>query len=217
MFIVDAAVLLPHPPRTVARVVGRLYTLPRWCAGLRRVRRPAHAGWPGPAPRDRPIDARLGADGGAGCILTYGAADVRLTLRAHTRPRAPGEAATLVEHVAAGDGLSLTWALSVTPEPRGAPEYAGGGPQTRLRARTTVVVEPGHPTAAVRAALCRVVARRAPADLERLRALLARYAAGQPRGGVARATALPVPVRLPAAEVPAVGVPDGMASARAVS
>jgi hypothetical protein len=34
MFVVDTALSLPHPPAAVARVVGRLALLPRWCAGL---------------------------------------------------------------------------------------------------------------------------------------------------------------------------------------
>jgi hypothetical protein len=56
VFVVNAAVLLPHPPHAVARVTARLALLPRWCAGLRRVRFPAHP----PA---------------AGCVFTYAAAD----------------------------------------------------------------------------------------------------------------------------------------------
>jgi hypothetical protein len=65
--------------------------------------------------------------------------------------------------------------------------------------------------------LYRVVARRVPADLERLRALLARHAARDRRDEGARSTALPVPVRLRASEPPAVGLPAAMAPARAVS
>ena len=163
MFVVDAAILLPYPPRAVARVVERLPLLPRWCAGLRRVRFPAP---------DR-------AAGGA-CIFTYRVADLRLTLVARTLDRAPDSPAAVVEHTAAGDGLTLTWTLAAEPEV-GDPTIPGGtyAATTRLRARTSVTVDPDHPTAASRLALCRVVARRAPTDLERLRALLDRYEAGR--------------------------------------
>ena len=166
MFVVDAAILLPHPPRAVARVVERLHVLPRWCGGLRRVRFPA---------------PDLAA--GVGCVFTYRVADLRLTLLARTLERAPDAPATLVEHTATGDGLTLTWTLAVEPEAGGAggADRAGGvdGVATRLRARTSVAVDPDHPTSASRLALCRVVARRAPTDLERLRALLDRYEAGR--------------------------------------
>jgi hypothetical protein len=116
MFIVDAAVLLPHAPHTVARVVGRLYTLPRWCAGLRRVCRFAHVGLPGPPPgsiQSTPTLAPAGRPGGSSPTAPPTCASPS----GPTRGRAlPGEAAGAVEHVAAGDGLSLTWAFSVTPE-----------------------------------------------------------------------------------------------------
>ena len=168
MFVVDAAVLLPYPPDVVLRVVERLPALPRWCAGLRRVRHPA------------PEHAV-----GTGCVFTYATPDARLTLRARTLDLATGAAAMTVEHSATGDGLSLTWTLVAEPDPAGhAPIDArgaahGGRPHTRLRVRTAVEVDPAHPTAAIRSALCRVIARRAPADLERLRALLDRYEAGR--------------------------------------
>ncbi len=153
MFVVDTAVLLPHPPRRVAQAAARLDALPRWCAGLRRA---------GPAAPD--------ADAAGRCAFTYAAADVRLALRAHTRVHG-----ATVEHVAVGDGVRLCWTLAAAPEPAAAgPGAAAGIANTRLRARVTLEVDPAHPTAAVRPALCRALARRAPADLERLRALLAR-------------------------------------------
>lgn len=110
----------------------------------------------------------------------------------------PFAAATPVRHTGAGEGITVTWTF--TPErpdhfgsdtrsaaretlPRAAevPERAevsvcrlAGAPHTRLRARVEVIVEPGHPLATIRAALCRTVACRVPVDLERLRLLLAR-------------------------------------------
>jgi hypothetical protein len=178
MFVVDAAVLLPYPPHVVARVVERVHALPRWCAGLRRVR---HV----PPPFAPP-----GADGLAApaCVFTYAAVDVRLTLLARTVARGAAGPPGLVEHAAEGDGVAFGWAFALEPEPAGAPGARGGhgAARTRLRARTSVTVDPDHPTAAVRAALCRQVARRAPADLERLRALLERYEFGKaPAAGAA--------------------------------
>jgi hypothetical protein len=177
VFVVDAAVLLPHPRHVVARVAGRLTLLPRWCAGLRRVRHPAPESAPDPAVA-------------SGCVFTYAAADVRLTLHARTLP--PGAdlevapaAAGCVTHAAAGDGLTLTWTLAAEPPlaaaagGAGGPADAGRRPPTRLRARVEVAVDPGHPLAAARATLCRTIARRVPADLERLRALLDCYEAGR--------------------------------------
>jgi hypothetical protein len=82
-------------------------------------------------------------------------------------------------HVAEGDGLTLTWAFDVAAE-RAAGGAAPGGPaHTRLHARTTLVVDEAHPTAAYRTALFRLVARRAPDDLARLAALLDRRAAAR--------------------------------------
>jgi hypothetical protein len=186
MFVVDAAVLLPYPPHVVARVVERVHALPRWCAGLRRVR---HVPLPFAPP---------GADGLAApaCVFTYAAADVRLTLLARTVARGAGGppgrgprvAPGLVEHAAEGDGVTFGWTFALEPEPAGAPGARDGlgAARTRLRARTSVTVDPDHPTATVRAALCRQVARRAPADLERLRALLERYEFGKaPAAGAA--------------------------------
>jgi hypothetical protein len=167
MFVVDAAVLLPHPPHVIARVVERVHALPRWCAGLRRVRHPTV-----------PL-ARAAGDGAAppGCVFTYTAVDVRLTLRAHTvAPAGDRAAGAAVEHAAEGDGVVFTWSFALEPESGGA---GSGSTRTRLRARTSLSVDADHPTAAVRAALCRQVARRAPADLERLRALLDRYEFGK--------------------------------------
>jgi hypothetical protein len=132
-------------------------------------------------------------------VFTYAAADVRVTLRAHTRadgdaPHPEAGAGAAVTHATAGDGLTLTWTLSpevldgTGPAADGAVgredgrAAAGRRYQTRLRARVEVAVDPGHPLAAARAALCRTVARRVPADLERLRTLLDRYeAAHAPR------------------------------------
>jgi hypothetical protein len=190
MFVVDTAVLLPHPPHVVARVVARLGALPRWCAGLRRVRAP---------------DAG-GAD--AEWVFAYAAADVRLTLRARTLAEAPGAPAGRVRHRAEGDGIALTWTLAVEPDASGAvgplapgeregpAGGAGGaaGPRSWLRVHTALEVDPGHPTAAVRVALCRVVARRAPTDLERLRTVLGRARSGRAAlgtPGVDRAALVP--------------------------
>jgi hypothetical protein len=155
MFIVDAAVLLSYPPHVVLRVVERVAALPRWCAGLRRVRHPDPAT-------------------SAGCLFTYATADRRLTLRARTAARAEHDPPGLVRHVAEGDGVVLGWSFTVETEPS-----ADGAPRTRLRARTSVETDPDHPTAEVRAAICRQLARRAPADLERLRMLLDRYEYGK--------------------------------------
>jgi hypothetical protein len=179
VFVVDTAVLLLHPPHVVARVAGRLRLLPRWCAGLRLVRFPADAS---PA---------------AGCVFTYTVADARLTLRATTRglggdPGTAFAAGDPVTHTTTGDGLTLTWTLSadtrdgagaIVPDGGGAPAGAAPRDPTWLRARVEVVVDPVHPLAATRASLCRTVARRVPADLERLRALLDRYQAGRVADG----------------------------------
>jgi hypothetical protein len=174
VFAVDAAVLLPHPTYVVARVAERLVLLPRWCAGLRRVRYPAVA----PA---------------AGCVFSYAAVDARLTLHALTvaavdadvaRLPAPSlPASALVTHTATGDGLTLTWTLSTTPhDPADAtagPTLGAGRPHSWLRAQVEVLVDAEHPLVAVRTALCRTVARRVPADLERFRRLLERYESGR--------------------------------------
>jgi hypothetical protein len=181
MFVVDAAVLLPHPPHAVARVVGRLHLLPRWCVGLRRVRLPTPGGLPASTLADVADHT---------CVFTYAVTDMRLTLRARTLPVAPSAGAaphaaatpavatpTAVTHTAAGDGLTLAWTF--VAEPFAAPLLPHVAPRvhTRLSARVEVHVDAAHPLAAARAALCRVVARRVPADLERLRTLLDRSAA----------------------------------------
>jgi hypothetical protein len=173
MFVVEANVLLPHPPRVVTRVVERLHVLPRWCAGMRRVR---HA-----APAD-------GDASSSDCVLTYVVGEVRLSLAAHTVAAAPDHP---VQHVAEGDGVRVTWTFAADPEAPGAPGATGSAWSTRLHARIGIEVDPAHPTAAMRATLCRLVARRAPADLERLRVLLARYEYGKRR--FADGVAAPVP------------------------
>jgi hypothetical protein len=173
MFVVDAAVLLPYPPHVIARVVERVSLMPRWCSGLRRVR---HLPDPADAAPAAAEPASLGR--GEGCLLTYAAADVRLSLRARTEERSLGEVGGMVRHVAEGDGVTLTWTFTVEPEPS-----TESSSRTRLRARTALSVDPAHPTAAVRPALCRQLARRMPADLERLRALFDRYEYGKRHGG----------------------------------
>jgi hypothetical protein len=86
--------------------------------------------------------------------------------------------------------VALVWSYDAAAEPGEAGGVDGGAgagapTRTRLRVRTSVSVDPSHPAAEVRAALCRQVARRAPADLERLRALIERYEAGKPRARAA--------------------------------
>jgi hypothetical protein len=155
----------------VARVVERLHALPRWCVGLRRVRHPV--------PDQLPAADVPGADG---CVFTYEGADARFTLRARTVAAAPGEPADTVHHEAVGDGVTLVWSYTADAESGDGGGAPAAGARTRLRARTTVSVDPEHPAAALRPALCRQVARRAPADLERLRALLERYEFGKRHG-----------------------------------
>jgi hypothetical protein len=171
MFVVDAAVLLQHPPHAVARVVERLHLLPRWCIGLRRVR------FPPPALAPAEPAART-------CVFTYAIADVRLTLQARTLANPPGAvpvavdaAPVAVTHIAAGDGLTLVWTLTAEPSDGPGVPHAAPPAHTRLSACVEVHVEATHPLAATRAPLCRAVARRVPTDLERLRALLDRYEA----------------------------------------
>jgi hypothetical protein len=191
MFVVDAGLVLPHPPSVVLRVVERLHALPRWCSGLRRVRHPAPGGLPGePAHAD-------GAPPGAACAFSYEGPDGRLLLAARTVADDSAEGGASVFHVAEGDGVRLTWSYALSAEAAG---EAGVEPRTRLQVRTAVEVDPAHPAAAGRAALCRLVARRAPSDLERLRLLLARYEYGKPRGG--GVDGLP-PLALPPAPSPA--------------
>jgi hypothetical protein len=182
MFVVDAAVLLPHPPHAVARVVGRLHLLPRWCAGLRRVRFPA------PAPGGPAVSVPP-ADPDRACVFTYAAPDARLTLHARTRDPGARPAATPVActHTAAGDGLTLVWAFVVEPADARPLPHAPAAAHALLRARVEVHVDAAHPLAAARAALCRAVARRVPADLERLRTLLDRYEASRAPRVVERA------------------------------
>lgn len=179
MFVVDAAVLLPHPPHAVTRVVERLHLLPRWCAGLRRVRFPA------PAAAE---PAAVRADGGPdvldrACVFTYAVTDARLTLRARTLPHAPAPPAAVAPaactHTATGDGLTLAWTFVVEPTDARPLPHAPAAVHTLLTARVEVCVDPTHPLAAARAALCRAVARRVPTDLERLRTLLDRYEASR--------------------------------------
>jgi hypothetical protein len=218
VFTVAASVVLPHPPRAVARAVGRVDALPRWCAGLRRA----------PAAGADPGSVVSASDAGApdACALTLVAAGVRFDVSARTvrragagAPDAPGADPApdpalasaaghavahavahavehvvehVVEHAARGDGLTLTWTLAAEPAPRvGRP---GRAPDTRLHARITVAFDPGHPRAGLRAALCRDVARRTAGDLDRLGALLdrrraRRAAARRARGPGARAAA----------------------------
>jgi hypothetical protein len=163
----------------VARVVGRLHLLPRWCAGLRRVR------FPSPAPGGPAASVTADATDRT-CVFTYAVTDVRLTLRAHTSARGlvrpPAAAPTAadsspppVTHIAAGDGLTLVWTLAAEPSDGPAPPPDAAGAYTRLGARVEVHVDAAHPLTAARAAVCRAVARRGPADLERLRALIDRH------------------------------------------
>jgi hypothetical protein len=215
MFVVDAAVLLPHTPHAVARVVGRLHLLPRWCAGLRRVR------FPSPAPGGPAASVTADATDRT-CVFTYAVTDVRLTLRARTRRAAPAAgdppravamptaapavatptavahaavAHAAVTHTAAGDGLTLGWTFVAEPFDAPALPHAAPRVHTRLSARVEVHVDAAHPLAAARAALCRVVARRVPADLERLRTLIDRYDASR------------APLPLPLAPLPSCSPP----------
>jgi hypothetical protein len=181
MFITEATTQLPHPPARVAALLGRAGALSRWCAGVRRARLAGGAFAP---------------CGPASCALLYVTRDLRLALVARTvssggpldggpldgGPLDGGDAAErrTVVHVAEGDGLTLTWAFDVAAE-RAAGGAAPGAPaHTRLHARTTLVVDEAHPTAAYRTALFRLVARRAPDDLARLAGLLDRRAAARP-------------------------------------
>jgi hypothetical protein len=176
MFITEATAQLPHPPARVAALLGRAGALSRWCAGVRRARLAGGAFAP---------------CGPASCALLYVTRDLRLALVARTMsagrlwaggPPDGGDAAErrTVVHVAEGDGLTLTWAFDVAAE-RAAGGAAPGAPAyTRLHARTTLVVDEAHPTAAYRTALFRLVARRAPDDLARLAGLLDRRAAARP-------------------------------------
>jgi hypothetical protein len=106
--------------------------------------------------------------------LTYLARDVRLVLAARRIGAPPGAP---VRHVAEGDGVRITWTFEAEPEPAAG---GAGGTRTRLHARIGVEVDPDHPNAAGRVALCRLVARRAPGDLDRLAALVDRYERGCP-------------------------------------
>jgi hypothetical protein len=172
MFVVDAAVLLPHPPHAVARVVGRLRALPRWCTGLRGVPAAAGVATTGIPPTTIPaVAVAATAVASAECAFTYTGVDLRLVLAARTLAVADG----VVRHEARGDGVTFTWTLAAEAE---SGVGSGPGAWTRLRARTTVEVDPDHPTAAVRSALCRLVARRAPLDLDRLGAFIARGGPG---------------------------------------
>jgi hypothetical protein len=176
MFITEATAQLPHSPARVAALLGRAGALSRWCAGVRRARLAGGAFAP---------------CGPASCALLYVTRDLRLALVARTVSAGPlwaaasldggdGAGRRAIVHVAEGDGLTLTWAFDVAAEPPvgGAPP-AGAPAHTRLHARTTLVVDEAHPTAAYRTALFRLVARRAPDDLARLGALLDRRAAAR--------------------------------------
>lgn len=202
MFTVTTSLLLPHPPAAVARVVGRLRTLPRWCAGVRRVRLPSGA----LAPCDD-----------AGCRLLLVAGALRLALVARTPVVEGGDVADhttapdahVVRHEAHGDGVALAWSFVLTPaagptraEGRAAAgrgretsvardTHAPGG--TRLRVAITVELDPAHPTAAYRDVLCRRLTRRVPEDLARLEALLARTTptTARPDAAATRGRALP--------------------------
>jgi hypothetical protein len=184
MFITEATAQLPHPPARVAALLGRAGALSRWCAGVRRARLAGGAFAP---------------CGPASCALLYVTRDLRLALVARTvsagrpwaggrrrrpadggpprrrrRGRAPdGRARGRGRRADAHVGVRRRRGAGAGGAAPGAPAY------TRLHARTTLVVDEAHPTAAYRTALFRLVARRAPDDLARLAGLLDRRAAAR--------------------------------------
>lgn len=159
MFVTEATTLLAHPLPQVAAVLGRVRALPRWCGGMRR----AHG----------PGGDMAGARGPSGCTLVYDARVVRLVLAARTLPAPDGPRSDVaIAHVAEGEGVALGWTFRLHAEASGDGASLGAG--TRLHARTTLDVDAGHPTAAYRVILARLIARRSPDDLARLAALLER-------------------------------------------
>lgn len=171
MFVVDAFILLEHTPERVMRLVENLLLLPRWCGGLRRVRRV-------------PSAPTASGDGLLPRVFTYAVADLRLRLHASTEPLlsalpADRQSPRAATHILTGDGLTLSWTLTTEPLHDGARHGAGPHIRTRLCVQVTVQVDLAYPIAAARAPLCRTVARRVPADLKRLRVLIDRYEAGR--------------------------------------
>lgn len=157
MFVTEATALLPHPRAAVAALLARVTALPRWCGGLRRVRLP---------------DGTLAPCRPSGCALLYTAPGLRLALTARTTGHAPRSAPEdAIVHVADGDGVMLIWTFTLLDE------RSAGGLHTRLHVRTMLTVDERHPTAAHRATLARLIARRTPDDLARIEALLDRAAA----------------------------------------
>jgi len=165
MFATETTTLLAHPLPAVAALLGRVSALPRWCGGVRRAH---HAG------------GIVAPCGPAGCEISYAIArDVRLLLMARTVAREPGGP---IVHVAQGDGVTLTWSFTLAEEAGpGLPAVA----HTRVIARTELVVDAAHPTMAHRAAISRLIARRAPEDVARLAALLDRPAVAMHRAPLA--------------------------------
>jgi hypothetical protein len=182
MFVTEATTLLAHPLPAVAAVLGQVRALPRWCGGVRRARRP---------------DAARDACDPAGCTLLYDAREVQLVLAARplTGPD-PTRSGVVIAHQAEGDGITLGWTFTLHTDPPSDGAPPGAGVRTRLHARTTLDVDAARPTAAHRVTLARLIARRAPADLARLAALLdGRSAHARPAHAPAGLLHLPPPVQ----------------------
>jgi hypothetical protein len=171
------------PHRRSVRAVRRLHLLPRWLRGPAARARPL-----GPRAPPRPTDPPRRGPGSARsptrsarCVFTLAARTLASsTTPARARGDAHGGRRRADAHVDARRGA-------------GRRRRAGADPAARPRRRHGPT--PGHPLAASRAALCRAVARRAPADLERLRTLLDRAAqAGTPGRAAAHAPASLDPV-----------------------
>jgi hypothetical protein len=165
MFVTETTALLPHPLLAVTAVVRSVRELPRWCAGLRR---------PLTIPGTAPVDRDRNREGASGCALRYGVTrELSLTLVGHstTHPLPHQEAGVVVVHVAKGEGVTLTWTFALREE---SGPHTSRDRSTRLVARVAFAVDPEHAVSAHRAAISRLIARRAPEDLARLAALLER-------------------------------------------
>lgn len=149
MFVVDATAIVPAPPDLVFRLVGSLAAAPWWRAGVAAAR-----GRGGRRlPHGQPADV---------AVLVYRALGARFDVVTRVAGCDPPGSVTYAGR--ADPGFDLTVALTL--------QAAEGG--TRLRYRTELTVHAPGPLADRRAALCRLLGRRVPRDLDRLAVLLAR-------------------------------------------
>ena len=143
MFVVDATALLPCPPDALFEVLAHPEAAWRWRSGVRATRRARRPLAPGAH------------------VLAYHA--LGREFRLATRLTECERPHLIVYAGRAAPYFDLDVRLSLAP-------HEGG---TRVVYHSALAVRTPGPLAAERTAMCRLVARRAPRDLERIAALAA--------------------------------------------